>query len=90
MLIRALEENSALCCRVLHMEYPLFCHFLWNFFCVCISQIHSEEVLREAWTAAGRSQENGRRVNLGIWLCSFWERVRLVCRWMTQARECYE
>lgn len=47
MLIRALEENSALCCRVLHMEYPLFCHFLWNFLCVCISQIHSEEVLRE-------------------------------------------
>lgn len=55
MLIRALEENSALCCRVLHMEYPLFCHFLWNFFCVCISQIHSEEVLREKEKWGGAS-----------------------------------
>lgn len=36
MLIRALEENSALYCRVLHMECPLFCHFLWSFLkCVC-------------------------------------------------------
>lgn len=32
MLIRDLEENPALCCRFLHVDFSLFCHFVWPVF----------------------------------------------------------